>query len=418
MLEMPGGRRRLANVRKLMRLGREHETLHGPDLRGFLDALDERERGGDGAREGEAPVEGEALDAIRLMTIHRSKGLEFDIVCVADLGRSPRPPSAILRVDPGREPANGPSPPARPARIGLRLARAGAAGRESALDYSAIGEETRAAEEAEERRLFYVAMTRARERLVLSGAAKLDGWIEGGSKVGGGPIAWIAPAFVPDLATVVAEQRRRRRRMARAGWRCGCCSRARPRSPTPPRPPSARRPASPRPRRARAGIGAAADIEPCRRRPCHRERRAARLGRPHGGRGARRHPQLLVAGRLRALRLPLLRRARARPARDGGHGGRGRAARAAGAGARRPRPAARGARPRAAGAPGLPPAGRPGRRARTRRGPARRARSAAGARGARRPRRVGAPVRLQRALRAARRGRRRAPGAAVRVRAR
>jgi ATP-dependent helicase/nuclease subunit A len=203
MLEMPGGRRRLANVRKLMRLGREHETLHGPDLRGFLDALDERERGGDGAREGEAPVEGEALDAIRLMTIHRSKGLEFDIVCVADLGRSPRPPSAIVRVDPGREPEAGEGE--RPARIGLRLARAGAAGRESALDYSAIGDEVRAAEEAEERRLFYVAMTRARERLVLSGAAKLDGWIDGGSKVGGGPIAWIAPAFVPDLATVVAE---------------------------------------------------------------------------------------------------------------------------------------------------------------------------------------------------------------------
>jgi ATP-dependent exoDNAse (exonuclease V) beta subunit len=204
MLAMPGGRRRLANVRKLMRLGREHETLHGPDLRGFLDALDERERAGEGAREGEAPVEGEALDAIRLMTIHRSKGLEFDIVCVADLGRSPRPPSAIVRVDPGSEPAGGGA--RRPARIGLRLARAGAAGRESALDYTEIGDEARAAEEAEERRLFYVAMTRARERLVLSGAAKLDGWIEGGSKVGGGPIAWIAPAFVPGLSSVLAGQ--------------------------------------------------------------------------------------------------------------------------------------------------------------------------------------------------------------------
>jgi ATP-dependent exoDNAse (exonuclease V) beta subunit len=204
MLSMPGGRRRLANVRKLMRLGREHETLHGPDLRGFLDTLDERERGGDSVREGEAPVEGEALDAIRLMTIHRSKGLEFHIVCVADLGRSPRPPSAILRVDLGREPAG--TEAERPARIGLRLARAGAAGRESALDYTAIGDETRAADEAEERRLFYVAMTRAQERLVLSGAAKLDGWIEGGGKVGGGPISWIAPAFVPDLPAVVAEQ--------------------------------------------------------------------------------------------------------------------------------------------------------------------------------------------------------------------
>jgi len=35
-----------------------------------------------------------------------------------------------------------------------------------------------------------VAMTRARERLLLSGAAKLEGWVEGNpSRVGGGPIA-------------------------------------------------------------------------------------------------------------------------------------------------------------------------------------------------------------------------------------
>ena len=39
------------------------------------------------AREGEAPLESEGLDAVRLMTIHRAKGLEFPVVCVADLGR-------------------------------------------------------------------------------------------------------------------------------------------------------------------------------------------------------------------------------------------------------------------------------------------------------------------------------------------
>jgi ATP-dependent helicase/nuclease subunit A len=203
MLALPGGRRRLANVRKLMRLGRDHEAVHGPDLRGFLALLADREAGrgvgGADSREGEAPVEGEGLDAIRLMTIHRAKGLEFAVVCVADLGRSPRPPSAMLRVS--DDTAFG----SQGGRLGLRLARAGAGGRENALDYTAIGEQLRAAEEAEERRLFYVAMTRARERLLLSGAARLQGWLEGNPKrVGGGPIAWIAPAFVPDLGEVVA----------------------------------------------------------------------------------------------------------------------------------------------------------------------------------------------------------------------
>ncbi len=191
MLAMPGGRRRLANVRKLMRLAREHEDAHGPDLHGFLDLVSDREGGrSPESRESEAPMEGEGLDAIRLMTIHRAKGLEFPVVVVADLGRAVRPPSEIVRVTPD-------------GRLGLRLSRAGAAGRENALDYRAIGDEQRAAQEAEERRLFYVAVTRAKERLVLSGALKFDGFIGEGGATGGGPAAWLAPAFIPDLGEVM-----------------------------------------------------------------------------------------------------------------------------------------------------------------------------------------------------------------------
>ncbi len=132
VLAMPGGQRRLANVRKLMRLAREHEAAHGPDLRGFLEFVARRARGGFGsgdARESEAPVEGEALDAVRLMTIHRAKGLEFEVVCVADLGRGPRWRAELLRV--GRDGAFRAAPRRarhRPARVGARLqgARRGA----------------------------------------------------------------------------------------------------------------------------------------------------------------------------------------------------------------------------------------------------------------------------------------------------
>jgi ATP-dependent exoDNAse (exonuclease V) beta subunit len=191
MLAMPGGRRRLANVRKLMRLAREHEDAHGPDLNGFLDLISDREAGRSSeSRESEAPMEGEGLDAIRLMTIHRAKGLEFPVVVVADLGRAVRPPSEIVRVTPD-------------GRLGLRLSRAGFAGRENALDYRAIGDERRQAQEAEERRLFYVAVTRAQERLVLSGALKFDGFLGEGGATGGGPAAWLAPAFVPALGEVM-----------------------------------------------------------------------------------------------------------------------------------------------------------------------------------------------------------------------
>ncbi len=189
VLAMPGGRRRLANLRKLMRLAREHEAAAGRDLRGFLGLV--RRRASDwsasSARESEAPIEGEALEAVRLMTIHRAKGLEFEIVCVADLGRGPRWPADIIRV--GRD-----------GRLGLRLARPGTARREPALAYRALGEERAVAEAREERRLFYVAMTRAKERLILSGAARLDGWRESGT-----PIAWIAPALLGEMDERLAE---------------------------------------------------------------------------------------------------------------------------------------------------------------------------------------------------------------------
>jgi ATP-dependent helicase/nuclease subunit A len=185
VLGMPGGQRRLANVRKLMRLAREHEAARGPDLYDFLELVARRARAGAAAgeaRESEAPVEGEALDAVRLMTIHRAKGLEFEVVCVADLGRGPRWRTELMRVG-----SDG--------RFGLRLAEPGTGRRESALDYKALGDERLAAEAREERRLFYVAMTRARERLILSGAAKLEAWPDlEGNGGGGGPIAWIGPA--------------------------------------------------------------------------------------------------------------------------------------------------------------------------------------------------------------------------------
>jgi ATP-dependent helicase/nuclease subunit A len=191
VLAMPGGQRRLANVRKLMRLAREHEAASGSELRDFLGVVAGRasEWGRADSRESEAPVEGEALDAVRLMTIHRAKGLEFEIVCVADLGRGPRWRAELIRV--GRD-----------GRFGLRLARPGTGKREPALDYRALGDEQLQADAREERRLFYVAMTRARERLILSGAAKLDQWPAEG---GGGPIAWLGPAVLGAIEPAIEQ---------------------------------------------------------------------------------------------------------------------------------------------------------------------------------------------------------------------
>ena len=160
LLALPGGERRMANVRKLMRMAREYEADEGRDLRGFIDAVAERDVLQ--AREGEAPLEAEALDAVRLMTIHRAKGLEFPVVCVADLGKDGREDDGALRIsdDGTHRPAAGVELGGRreldaPARRGSRPSR-------------------RSAAEEEERRIFYVAATRAEEHLILSGATDLE----------------------------------------------------------------------------------------------------------------------------------------------------------------------------------------------------------------------------------------------------
>lgn len=189
LLRMPGGERRLANVRKLQRLASEHERREGPVLRDLLDAvarLSGRDAPGD-AREAEAPVEGEELDAVRLMTIHRAKGLEFPVVCVADLGREPPAGQDLVRLG-----SDG--------RIGLRMRPLGGGDAVEAFDWPEVSAERREAAEQESRRLFYVAMTRARERLVLCGAAETA---KPAAKWRG-PLGWIAAALVPDLGESIA----------------------------------------------------------------------------------------------------------------------------------------------------------------------------------------------------------------------
>ena len=149
VLALPAGDRRMANVRKLMRMAREYEAEEGRDLRGFIDFVAERDLVQE--REGQAPLEAEDLDAVRLMTIHRAKGLEFPVVCVADLGKDGREDFKALRItDDGR--------------VGIRLASLGGGSMDGA-QLETIRQEQKIEDEEEERRIFYVAATRAQEHL-------------------------------------------------------------------------------------------------------------------------------------------------------------------------------------------------------------------------------------------------------------
>jgi hypothetical protein len=175
----PGAELALANVRKLLRLARELEAREGRDLRGFADRLAAGRLGS--SREQHAQLA--ETDAVRLMTVHAAKGLEFPVVCLADLGHGPPVGAPIILTD--------------GARVGLRLPGLDGAKPAEAFAYAELRAERGNAAVAEEQRIAYVAMTRARERLILSGSAHFAHWPAAGPFAPA--IAWLAPAVVADL---------------------------------------------------------------------------------------------------------------------------------------------------------------------------------------------------------------------------
>lgn len=150
------GRRRYANVEKLRQVALAFQEDSGFALRHFLDYLETLQRLAE--RETEAATEAEQANVVRLMTIHAAKGLEAPVVIVADLHRQRKGQAdrAILS-DAGE--------------LALRLSDPLGDKPVNPPDYERLRDEADAADRGEEKRLFYVACTRAKEHLVLSGCA-------------------------------------------------------------------------------------------------------------------------------------------------------------------------------------------------------------------------------------------------------
>jgi ATP-dependent helicase/nuclease subunit A len=164
--EIRGSRRAQAreNLKKLRGMIRRAQNHGYPTLARIADHL-ERLAVGD---ESNAAID--AVDAVSLMTVHAAKGLEFPIVFVVNMGRGAGGFRAPIRVN---------DDVAGDASVAI-------------ADYQSEADEDASAREREEsKRLLYVALTRARDRLYLSATVK-----DGQCRMGKGSLGEVLPADV------------------------------------------------------------------------------------------------------------------------------------------------------------------------------------------------------------------------------
>jgi ATP-dependent helicase/nuclease subunit A len=168
LMAYPDGRQKYANMEKFVDIAFAFEQDTDGGLGEFLDHIDSLSA--IGAREGLEQLEDEGSDAIKILTIHKSKGLEFKAVVLADCG-------APLPVDRSQFFYG------EDCGLGIKVRYGGQL--QPTECFARAKENSRNKNMEEARRLLYVAMTRARDKLILSAGKKgRQSWLE-----------WIADSF-------------------------------------------------------------------------------------------------------------------------------------------------------------------------------------------------------------------------------
>lgn len=146
------GRQKFANVYKFIEIAREYEEKNIANLEGFLSYIDDIRANDEGLGE----IESENTDAVKILTIHKSKGLEFPVVIIPEMAtRSPNFSKKFLfDKDTGLSIAFGKANPI----------------------YNNIRASKLEKEKEEIKRVLYVAMTRAEKMLILGNQGRSSGF--------------------------------------------------------------------------------------------------------------------------------------------------------------------------------------------------------------------------------------------------
>jgi len=162
---LPNGQSRRANLLKLheraIQFDRFASSSWGTSLARFVEFIEKLQAAG---QEWSGPAcQGLGEDAVRLISVHKSKGLEFGVVFLAEVQSqfSSKDFQSDCLID-----SDG--------VLGLRIIDAASHTKLDSIGYQVIAEQKRKLFLAEEMRILYVAMTRARDRLVLAGCGKSD----------------------------------------------------------------------------------------------------------------------------------------------------------------------------------------------------------------------------------------------------
>ena len=178
----PHGEEQLGHLERLRQLAARWDGRGRPDAAAFsrrLELLADR----DPRLALEEVEDARAGHAVQLLTVHAAKGLEWPVVCVADLGGARPTVGGRLLVDPR-------------AGLAFRPPVSWSADPHPTPRHQALQDILASREQAESRRVLYVALTRARDTLLLSGVA---------GKTPRSWAAWVDPTLAtPAVATRVA----------------------------------------------------------------------------------------------------------------------------------------------------------------------------------------------------------------------